>query len=217
MPRARRATALTPHRPAVYVISMARPRTKPPKAAARPSSLATQIAQRWGDAGGDVTLERLSAELGEVQRYDLVSALKELERAGAGEFIVGRSGQKARFSWRSGAARALGASESGAARAGGAGAARGQGRAGRGAVSSLPAGARAQRHVRAISDAGATAEPPPSAAGPARRSQAPSVLEHVFHLRPDHVVTVQLPADVSRVEVERFCQFLRALPFKPED
>lgn len=54
--------------------------------------------------GGDIALDRLSAELGDVQRYDIVAALKALEKAGKGTFEVGRAGRKARFVW-SGPAR----------------------------------------------------------------------------------------------------------------
>ncbi len=64
------------------------------------SVLARRIIERWADAVGDVTLDRVMAELGDAQRYDIVASLKELEREGAGEFMVGRSGQKARFVWK---------------------------------------------------------------------------------------------------------------------
>jgi hypothetical protein len=38
-------------------------------------------------------------------------------------------------------------------------------------------------------------------------------LQHSFHLRPGAMVTVDLPEDVTLAEVERFCNFLKALPF----
>jgi hypothetical protein len=72
----------------------------PKKQQAKPmAELARRIAARWGGAGGEVALDRLASELGDEQRYDIVASLKELEKAGAGTFEVGRAGRKARFLW----------------------------------------------------------------------------------------------------------------------
>jgi len=79
---------------------------KPRKISAKPARelpkvgpLAARIRQRWSKAGEELPLERLAAELGDSPRYDIVAALKELEKAGLGEFSVGRKGHRASFVW----------------------------------------------------------------------------------------------------------------------
>ncbi len=68
-------------------------RNKPPLA----GKLAAQIQQRWGSARQELALDRLEAELEGSPRYDIVAALKQLEKAGQGELKLGRKGQ--RFMW----------------------------------------------------------------------------------------------------------------------
>ena len=38
-------------------------------------------------------------------------------------------------------------------------------------------------------------------------------LQHSFHLRPGLQVTIELPEDVTGIEIDRFCTFLQAIPF----
>jgi DNA-binding transcriptional MocR family regulator len=63
------------------------------------SRLASRIQRRWSKAGEELPLERLAAELGDSPRAELVAALKELEKAGLGEFSVGSTGHRASFVW----------------------------------------------------------------------------------------------------------------------
>jgi hypothetical protein len=69
------------------------------RAAPGADKLAAQIQQRWGSAREELALDRLEAELGGSQRYDIVAALKQLEEAGQGELQLGRKGHKPRFMW----------------------------------------------------------------------------------------------------------------------
>lgn len=154
--------------------------------------LAAQILER-ALPGGEVTIDRLEAELGaEARRYDIVAALKVLERAGAGRFIVGRRGRQGRFAW--GDARDIRKLVRNSAKPGPAPADRGtQGsRKKRGGVK--------RSSVRAPAKATEVTEP--------------RLLEHSFYIRPDVLTTWVLPEDVTQGEVERLCQFLQSLPFE---
>jgi hypothetical protein len=152
------------------------------------------------------------SELQDVQRYDIVAALRELERAGAGAFVVGRAGHKARFVWsgRKASTPVAAALTRPEPRAGSAAAAptrvalqRPKPRTG-----SLAAAARSTRSTR---DTGERVD----AATQQRSTPPAATLDHRFHLRPGYVVAVSLPGDVTRTEVDRFCQFLQAIPFEP--
>ncbi len=170
---------------------------KKKKGALRPTtplsnSLAARIAARFRKAGESLSLERLVAELDDesVARYDIVAALKELEKAGEGEFSVGQAGKKARFVWaRSSKGAAVAAP-----------------------VRSEKAVERLRKSATKVSVRPAVVKAAASAgeSSPLRTRQA---LEHHFHLRSDFVAVVRLPADVTRAEVERFSRFLQALPF----
>jgi len=200
---------LTPASLPFYVTAMARLKGKQPSQGALRSALAMKIVERWGKNGGEVTVDRLSSELGQVQRYDIVAALKELERTGAGEFFVGRAGSKARFVWAH-ARASSGAASRKAAKAV--------------AARTVPA-ARDKRitpaalELRAGAKRASSADAPRTVSGGSRASSLPSTaaegatLEHVFHLRPGYTVTLALPVDVSPSEMERLCQFLQAIPF----
>lgn len=195
-----------------------------PKPGARHSALAARIVERWGDAGGDISLDRLASELGDSPRYDIVAALKELERAGSGEFSVGNAGRKARFLW------SAGTSSEGSAKSANKAATKQTASSRR--AEAVPRKA-AQSHVtrtRGRGEASTAKAAHTSIEAPAKRqvsapkpdvvkqpvhvSHAPAkTLDHVFHLRPGYLVTVHLPADVTRAEVDRFCGFLKVIPF----
>lgn len=61
--------------------------------------LAAQIQQRWGEAREDLALDQLEAELEGSRRYDIVAALKQLEKAGQGQLQLRRKGHETRFMW----------------------------------------------------------------------------------------------------------------------
>jgi hypothetical protein len=42
------------------------------------------------------------------------------------------------------------------------------------------------------------------------------LIEHSFALHPDHVTTLELPADLTKTEVGRLDAFIQALPFGDE-
>jgi hypothetical protein len=63
------------------------------------SPLAERILAQRESGGAEVSLERLEADLEGASRYDIVASLKELEKSGQGQFVVGRKGQRSRFVW----------------------------------------------------------------------------------------------------------------------
>ena len=73
-------------------------KTKVGSKRSRPKSsygpLAATILEKWGGAAEDIALDRIVSEFGDVKRYDIVAALKELEKAKAGEFLVGQGGRR---------------------------------------------------------------------------------------------------------------------------
>src|SRR5690349_7591566 len=63
------------------------------------SPLAARIVAQREPGRAEVSLERLEADFGDASRYEIVASLKELEKAGGGQFVVGRKGQRSRFVW----------------------------------------------------------------------------------------------------------------------
>lgn len=162
------------------------PAKKRANAAPSLSVLAARILTRWGAVKDGVPLERLESELDDQRRYDIVAALKELEKANLGELNAGRKGHKTVFHWAPGAARAQKrVSPASPAEA-------------------APTSPSAARRTAARRPAAAAASSTPSA----------QLLEHSFHVRPNVMGRFQLPADVSRSEIDRLCQLLQALPFR---
>jgi len=72
---------------------------KPARELTKVGHLAARIRRRWGKAGEELPLERLAAELGDSPRYDIMAALKELEKAGLGALSVSKKGHRASFVW----------------------------------------------------------------------------------------------------------------------
>lgn len=178
----------------VYSRRMARAPKKQAKSMAE-GTLATRLAARWSGTGEEIALDRLVSEHGDQQRYDIVAALKELEKAGAGTFEVGRAGRKARFSWGNKPLKLAvekKAPEKAPAKT----------PAKRTAVAPEPQRLQLSQRVKLAADS-----------KPTRPQASSSELEHSFHLRPGIVVSVRLPTDVTNSEVTRFCQFLQAIPF----
>lgn len=156
-------------------------------------TLASKIFEHWARPGDEMPLERLEAELPDERRYDIVAALRALEKGGAGEFTVGKKGSRSCFVWRdrgalNAARRQLGVDAAPAAAAKNAG---GNGR-------------------KATAKA-ATPPPAPVAVGTTKAS--PGMLEHAFYVRPGVLATFHLPVDISRQEIERLCQLLQSVPF----
>ena len=54
-------------------------------------------------------------------------------------------------------------------------------------------------------------------AEPSKPAEAPAMIEHRFVVRPDYVVTFELPVDLSDVEARRLARFVIALPFELDD
>jgi hypothetical protein len=195
--------------------------------------LARRILEQREGVDAEVSLERLEAALIDESRYDIVASLKELEKAGQGQFIAGRKGQKSRFVW--GPRPEVTKAEALEVKAG-------KGRAG---AKPEPTVNKTQPSKTQPSKTQPSKTQPsktqPKAVedvlgkGLARKSLVPVAnglertklsrggaepvsrvarsLQHSFHLRPGARVTVDLPEDVTPAEVERFCNFLKALPF----
>ncbi|HYI07493.1 MAG TPA: hypothetical protein VEK57_00355 [Thermoanaerobaculia bacterium] len=65
------------------------------------------------------------------------------------------------------------------------------------------------RAARGNSAPGRDRAPGPGAAD----LQAAGVISHRFVLRPDFLLTVELPSDLTRAEATRIAEFIRSLPF----
>ncbi|MEO8178345.1 MAG: hypothetical protein ABI895_05880 [Deltaproteobacteria bacterium] len=156
------------------------------KSSADTGTLAAQIRQRWGGEGEELELERLEAELDGKGSYDIVAALKELEKAGLGELQVGRKGHKPSFMW-----------------------------AGGGGNAAAPAARPAATRPAATRTGAIRALVPKRESGPPTSARVgPDVLEHSFHVRPRVLATFRLPGDITAQEIERLCQLLEAIPFR---
>jgi hypothetical protein len=187
--------------------------------------LAEQILKRRDGKSAAVSLARLEAELADANRYDIVASLKELEKAGWGRFIAGRSGQKSSFAWAERApsekkltvGKASGGAQASAAVPAFSDEAAPQGSSRKALAPTSkrlerPKLSTRQPKTREPSDApSARRLPAKPAARPLGRDQ--KLLQHSFHLRPGVLVTLELPEDVTPIEVDRFCHFLKAIPF----
>jgi hypothetical protein len=196
------------------------------------SPLAGRILQQRGRGEAEVSLERLEADLADVSRYDLVASLKELEKAGKGQFLVGRKGKKSRFVWKDKAERGEKPERGDKAERGAASA------ASPAAPATSPASAPAASEEISRSEA-AEEDPTRPQKGLARKVLVPvgrrierprlsahdpgepvarlsgrgRSLQHSFHLRPGLQVSIELPEDITATEIDRFCTFLKAIPF----
>jgi hypothetical protein len=150
-------------------------------------ALADRIRRMHGKAGEALALDRLESELPGSQRYDLVAALKELEKAGYGELRMGRKGERPRFVW------AAAASSAGAT-----------------AAAEVASPARSMATGRA-----SRVQAAPAATIAARGAKLNTgLLEHSFHVRPHVMATFRLPEDITPQEIDRLCQLLQAIPFR---
>ena len=131
----------------------------------------------------DRLLEVLARDGQGVSRRDLIGLLQALQQHEAGEFIVGRRGQPSRFRWKVGMV--------GLARA-----VRGEEDA---AIETID-----ERDVAAETNGDETH---------GEERPAPGTIRHVYQLRPDTQVRLDLPANLTTKEAHRLAEFIRTLPF----
>jgi hypothetical protein len=112
----------------------------------------------------------------EVSRRDITHLLKELQRAGCGEYIVGRKGHPSRFRWY---------------------------------VETVDIGRRA---AGIPSDIGHGSPNGGQVDGDSPASS--DEFTHRFQLRPDLLVSLRLPADLTTPEAARLADFIKTLPFE---
>jgi hypothetical protein len=119
----------------------------------------------------------------DVSRRDITHLLKELQRAGCGEYIVGRKGHPSRFRWY---------------------------------VETVDVGRRAAGipsdigHGSLNGDEDTLAETRADGDSPASSDE----FMHRFQLRPDLLVSLRLPADLTTPEAARLADFIKTLPFE---
>ncbi|MET0343195.1 MAG: hypothetical protein ABW252_19460 [Polyangiales bacterium] len=178
---------------------------KRPRAVVGPSKLAAAIFGKWARPGEQMPLEQLESELPDERRYDLVAALRELQKAGVGELMVGGKGHRSRFVWGEKAALSAARTKYDLSEATPrASAAKAKPTAGRKpAPASTPVSPGSEISARDI-----------VAPRPISRSGTAAPLEHAFHVRPGVLATFRLPADITHQEVERLCQLLQSIPFR---
>ena len=185
--------------------------------------LAERILAQREVGGAEVSLERLEADFADASRYDIVASLKELEKGGRGQFVVGRKGQRSRFIWgEAKAASPTRVAKKVRAKRGAAPLESAARAAAAPALSSEPAPKGSARKVLVPVGkrperpklSGGNAPEAPAAQRPERATATSSrTLRHSFHLRPGLLVNLELPEDVTATEVDRFCSFLKAIPF----
>jgi hypothetical protein len=135
----------------------------------------------------ETTVDRLLEELARdgqgVSRRDLIGLLQALQQHEAGEFIVGRRGQPSRFRWKVGMI--------------------GLAKAVRGEEGAA---------IESIDETDAAAETNGDDAHGDGRT-APGTIQHVYQLRPDTQVRLDLPANLTTKEAHRLAEFIKTLPF----
>ena len=80
-------------------------------------------------------------------------------------------------------------------------------------VASVSPGVDAGRGTR---NYGAGALRQPEARSETRQTDQTLLVPHTFQLRPDLVVLLELPIDLTQTEAQRLCSFMASLPFRPE-
>jgi hypothetical protein len=139
--------------------------------------------RNWSETTVDRLARNVWNEGSSASRADIIAALRGLEDAGCGRFIVGRGGYPSRFQWHVGMVEV------------------GRRAAGRPAVIE-------QVDPEAPSDIDGEPESPGE-----QPTQRVRDITHAFQLRPDMLVSITLPADLTPTEAVRLGGFLRTLPF----
>lgn len=136
----------------------------------------------------ETTVERLQANLtyrgSGIPRSEILEVLRALDRAGCGTFKVGRKGHSSRFIWN---------------------------------VSLMAVGKAAAGELRLVPEMTVEEKEEAEAAELDPESEdeetVPDLVEHRYVLRPDEVVTVLLPRDLTATEAGRLADWIRTLPF----
>lgn len=182
------------------------------------AKLAALITERWQSSQQPLSIQRIVAEFPDASRYDIVAALRTLDKAGQGTLTHAQGTNKPSFTWKVVApskqpAKRTRAASSQLELATPPGTKRGTPpKPKRGAGSAPKMIASDGDHPTSRTDANRAkanrTEAPPTAAG---------ILDHHFHLRGGFVVKLTLPTDLTKAEAERLCKFLQALPFASDD
>jgi hypothetical protein len=126
------------------------------------------------------------AEATRVLRLDVVRVLKELEKRGCGEFVVGRKGRSSRMKWSVDPRLLLGAATD--------------------ELDELPAfEPDPDLDLEPTRKAGAS----PIGGGATNGD----FLTHIYNLRPGLTVSFELPGSLTRSEADRLAKFILSLPF----
>jgi hypothetical protein len=121
-------------------------------------------------------------------RQGIIEFFKKLHAWGFGQFTRGRRGHDSRFESRRGLSSIA--------------------RIAMSTTSSNPTASEADEKTQRPSP-----ESPGECAGFDDKGAPPQRLAHRFMLRPEYVVVINLPVDLSAVEAARLSDFVRALPF----
>ncbi|MEX1027127.1 MAG: hypothetical protein WD049_03855 [Candidatus Paceibacterota bacterium] len=147
-------------------------------------ALMEQLAERRREPNGGETAVEDLVELGE-ERQAAVNFFKELEAAGAGKFLPGRRGHSTRIKWESSGAIEVAKTF----------------------INSTMTPDEAERVMRQAKENTAVAE------GGASATPHEYLRTHSLHLRPDLIVSIELPIDLTKEEGKRLAKFVRSIPF----
>jgi hypothetical protein len=126
----------------------------------------------------------IATEGSTASRSDVVRVLKALEQAGCGKYVAGRKGHQSRFQWHVDMV-AVGRYASGQAAV----------------INEINPAAADEAEILDTRDA------------PTDSTNGSDELTHRFQLRPDLLVSIGLPINLTAVEAARLADFIRTLPF----
>ncbi len=126
----------------------------------------------------------IATEGSAASRSDVVRVLKALEQAGCGKYVAGRKGHQSRFQWHVDMV-AVGRYASGQATV----------------INEIHPATSGEEEVLDAQDA------------PADSANGSGELTHGFQLRPDLLVSIGLPTNLTPAEAARLADFIRTLPF----
>jgi hypothetical protein len=137
---------------------------------------------------GETPVNRLATLVGDsgsaASIGDVRRVLKALEALGCGKYIPGRKGHQSRFQWGTTAMTSVGRYASGQADV-----------------------------IEKVNSADVVEDEAESLAADSDATNEPTQITHEFRLRPDHTVSLKLPADLTSTETERLAGFIKTLPF----
>jgi hypothetical protein len=146
----------------------------------------------------DWILSSLQLGTSPAARNEVIRFFKQLETAGAGKFLVGRRGSASRFIWNYQPSELIRVvfpllGSSGVSKGGGK--------------------APAPHHE---TDTARDAQIPRSPGTEMPRDHQTLLIPHSFQLRPDLLVVLELPGDLTLLEAQRLSSFIGSLPFHLE-